>query len=69
MIISSILEIAHWKLLSQLNAGRDWKVLAPAGFRLALIKQTQSSSLAHTMGTRYCQAIEVCLSGRTELLG
>lgn len=64
-----LLEIAHWKLLNQLTASRDFQTLAPAQFQLALIKQAQSSSLVHTMGTRYCQAIKVCLGGLTELSG
>jgi serine/threonine protein kinase len=64
-----LLEIAHWKQLSKLTAGSNWKVLSPANFRLALIKQAKSSSLIHTMGTRYCQAIVACLGGPTRLLG
>jgi hypothetical protein len=44
-------------------------MLDDAKFRLALIKEAQSESLAHKIGSQYCQAATTCLLGHPESAG
>lgn len=62
-----LLEIARWQSLDHFTRGTAWQRLDEAKFRLALIKEAKSESLAHKIGTRYCQAATTCLLGHTEL--
>jgi serine/threonine protein kinase len=64
-----LLEIARWQLLDHFTRGTTWQLLNDAKFRLALIKEMKSESLAHKVGTQYCQAATTCLLGYDELAG
>ncbi|KAH7110537.1 hypothetical protein B0J11DRAFT_512429 [Dendryphion nanum] len=59
-----LLEIAHWQLLDRLTRGKGWQTLRDEEFRLGLVKDARSNSLAHKVGARYCQAIKSCLAAR-----
>jgi serine/threonine protein kinase len=62
-----LLEIARWQLVDHFTRGKAWQLLDEAKFRLALIKEARSESLAHKVGTQYCQAATTCLLGHDEL--